>query len=90
MQKDGDLTYFRIIIEDAKVKWGCEKCGGRIELSTRTGRTAAKYGMCPKCMSKELVDNYRNLKFGLDKIKGFIPFLIVYPCYLHYNKKKGT
>ena len=75
---------------DAKkdAKWGCSKCGGRFVLSNNHGRTAAKYGMRPKCMCEEVIENYHKMKFGWYKIQCTIPFLLVWFGYRHFYIKK--
>jgi hypothetical protein len=69
-------------------KFSCSICGGHFELKSKHGRTAAKYGMCPKCMSEEVMATYHNMKFGWEKIKSTIPFLMVLLGYRHYYGKK--
>ena len=74
-------------------KWWCRKCGGRLELGTSRGRTSAKYGMCPKCLSEKIIDDYKKAKFGLFKITAAIPFLVVWLMHRHFygkNRRLGN
>lgn len=63
----------------------CSNCGSHYDLSSCSGRTAARYGMCAKCMADELIEKYRRSKFGIDKIKGFIPYLVLLFGYRLYK-----
>lgn len=69
------------------VKWGCEKCGGRFDLDSPSGRCSAHYGVCRKCFCEIQLEVYKGANI-LQKILYFIPHIIILICYRHYYGKK--
>lgn len=65
--------------------FSCSKCGAHFDLSTKHGRTSARYGLCGKCGVEEAINAYNKSNF-FAKIILFIPYLFIKKG---YNKIYG-